>query len=438
MRPATPLGRPADAEREGRGGGRVEALEAALERIERGTERVVSPEALREKLAAAQASGRPLRVKLGLDPTAPDIHLGHTVVLRKLRDFQDLGHEVDLVIGDFTGRIGDPSGKSDTRRQLSEEEVAAHAATYVRQLHKVLDPARTTVRFNSEWLSGLRFAEVVGLASRATVARLLERDDFAARFRAGRAIHLHEFFYALMQGYDSVALGSDVELGGTDQTFNLMMAREIQRDYGQSPEAVVITPLLVGLDGVQKMSKSLGNYVGIDEAPGEMFGKLMSLPDPLIRPYFLACTRVPPAEVEGMAAAMASGALNPRDAKLRLGEAVVSLYHGAPAAAEAREEFLRVFSRGALPQDLPLRPLAPDWGRTTVDLLVALGLAGTRGEARRLVVQGAVEVDRQRVLDPGAEVSVRAGSVVRAGKRAFCRVAEPGPAPTAVDGGPVG
>ncbi len=393
-----------------------------LERICRGADRVVSVPEMLGKLTAVADEGRPLRVKLGLDPSAPDIHLGHTVVLRKLRDFQDLGHEVHLVIGDFTGRIGDPSGKSETRRQLGAEEVAANAATYVRQVHKILDPERTTVRFNSEWLAPLRFAEVVALASRATVARLLERDDFATRFRDGRPIHVHEFFYALMQGYDSVALRADVELGGTDQTFNLMMAREIQRDYGQAPETVVIMPLLVGLDGVQKMSKSLGNYVGIDESPQQMFGKLMSLPDTLIRPYLLACTRVPPQEVEAMTDGIASGTLNPRDAKLMLAEAVVELYHAPGTGAWAREEFLRVFSRGALPAEVPERRLTDGWGRTAVDLLVTLALVASRSEARRLVQQGGVEIDGMRVTDPAGGVALSDGSVVKVGKRAFCRI----------------
>jgi len=400
----------------------VAALTEQVERLCRGTERVVSPAELRTKIVAAAAEGRPLRIKLGLDPTAPDIHLGHTVVLRKLRDFQDLGHEVHLVIGDFTGRIGDPSGKSETRRQLTGPEVAANAATYVRQLHKILDPERTRVRFNSEWLAPLQFAEVVALASRATVAQMLERDDFAGRFRDRRAIHLHEFFYALMQGYDSVALRADVEIGGTDQTFNLMMAREIQRDYGQAPEAVVITPLLVGTDGVAKMSKSLNNYIGIDEPPQEMFGKVMSLPDHLIREYFLTCTRVPAEEVEQMGRDIVAGSLHPRDAKLQLGAAIVTLYHGAEAGARARQQFLQVFSQGGLPDDLPERPLPPDWGSTPVDLLVALQLSTSRGEAKRLVQQGAVEIDGRRLTDPAAPVAAVAGAVVRAGKRAFCRI----------------
>lgn len=402
--------------------GAAAVADADVELLCRGAERVVDVAQLAQRLTASREAGRPLRVKLGLDPTAPDIHLGHTVVLRKARDFQDLGHEVQIVIGDFTGRIGDPSGKSETRRQLTAEQVAAHAETYVRQLHKILDPARTVVRFNSEWLGRMDFGDVLELAAKVTVAQLLERDDFAGRFRENRPIHLHEFFYALMQGYDSVALHADVELGGTDQTFNLMMAREVQRDYGQLPEIAVIMPLLVGLDGINKMSKSLGNYVGIDEPPSEMFGKLMSVKDDRLRDYFVYCTRLPIAEVDRMVADMASGRLNPRDAKLRLGEAVVSLYHGAEAARQAREGFVRVFSRRELPEDMPERALAPGWAGTVVDLVVQLDMAPSRSEARRLVQHGAVEIDGIRLMDPMAPASVADGSVVRAGKRAFCRV----------------
>ena len=394
----------------------------AMDALTRGAERVVGLEDLERKLQDSGRSGRPLRVKLGLDPTAPDIHLGHTVVLRKARDFQELGHEVHIIIGDFTGRIGDPSGKTEARRQLDADEVRANATTYVRQLEQILDPARTQVRFNAEWLAPLDFTQVLGLAAKTTVARMLERDDFAARFRDGRPIHLHEFFYALMQGYDSVAIRADVELGGTDQTFNLMMAREIQRDYGQPPEAAVIMPLLVGLDGVQKMSKSLGNYVGIQEPPGAMFGKLMSLPDNLIETYLLTCTRVASADVAAIVRDMAAGTLNPRDAKLRLAAAVTAIYHGEGAAAEAAAEFVRVFSQGAVPADMPERTLPPDWAGTVVDLLVALELAPSRSHARRLVGGGAVEIDGVRQSDPAAPAVLGAAAVVRAGKRAFCRV----------------
>ena len=393
-----------------------------LDLLCRGTERVVAPSELEARRARARAEGRPLRVKLGLDPTAPDLHLGHAVLLRKARDFQDLGHEVHLVIGDFTGRIGDPSGKTEARKQLSAADVAANAATYVRQLHRILDPARLIVRFNSEWLEPLTFSDVLGLASRVTVARLLERDDFASRFRESRPIHLHEFFYALMQGYDSVALRADVELGGSDQTFNLMMAREVQRDYGQEPEIAVIAPLLVGTDGAQKMSKSLGNYIGIDESPDAMFGKLMSVPDIRIREYLLLCTRMPSADVEAAVADMASGAANPRDVKLRLASAVVDLYHGAGEGDRAREAFLAVFSRGGLPPEMPECALPAGWQGSAVDLLCLAGLAASRAEARRLVNQGGVDLDGVRVTDPAARLALRDGAALRAGKRAFRRL----------------
>jgi tyrosyl-tRNA synthetase len=377
--------------------------------LRRGTERIVSEEELERKLQL----GRPLRVKLGLDPSAPDIHLGHTVVLRKLRQFQDLGHEVTLLIGDFTGRIGDPSGKSETRRQLTEEEVRANAATYERQALKVLDPRRTRVDFNARWLAPLTFAEVVALASRVTVARMLERDDFAARFASQRPIHLHEFFYALMQGYDSVALRADVELGGSDQTFNLMMAREIQREYGQEPEVAVITPIVAGLDGVQKMSKSLGNYVGIDEPPGAMFGKVMSVPDTLILPYFESFTDVP------LEAVAALAGRDPRNAKALLARTIVAQYHGAEAGERAAEEFERVFARRELPSDIPEVPLSGA-ARSATDVVAALGVS--RSEARRLIAQGAVELDGVRLADPNAVPPVRDGSVVRVGKRRFGRI----------------
>ncbi len=405
------------------GAGADEArLDEVVARLCRGADRVVSAEDLRARLRAA--AGRPLRVKLGLDPTAPDIHLGHTVVLRKARDFQDMGHIVDIVIGDFTGRVGDPSGKAGPRRQLDRDEVARHAQTYVEQLHRILDPQRTQVHFNSEWLEPLRFADVLGLASRTTVARLLERDDFANRFRQNRPIHLHEFFYALMQAYDSVALRADVELGGTDQTFNLAMGREVQRDYGQQPQVLVLMPLLVGLDGVQKMSKSLGNYVGITDAADEMFGKLMSLPDAQMETFFLLCTRLPESEVAEQLAGVASGRLHPRDVKLRLAQAVVTLYHGAAAADAAQATFVRVFSEGGVPKDVPERDLASQWQGTVIDLLADLQLVPSRSEARRLVRQGAVEIDGVGIRDPAARVTPVPGTLVRAGKRTFCRVAQ--------------
>ncbi len=401
-------------------------VEEQLERLRRGVAEIISEAELADKLRRSRAEGRPLLVKLGLDPSAPDLHLGHTVVLRKLRQFQDLGHRVVCLIGDFTGRVGDPSGKSETRRQLSEEEVRANAETYRRQVFKILDPERTVIDFNSRWLAPLTFADVVLLASRVTVARLLERDDFAARYREGRPIHLHEFFYPLMQGYDSVALRADVELGGTDQRFNLMMARHIQREYGQEPEVAVLTPIVEGLDGVQKMSKSLGNYIGITEPPDEMYGKTMSIPDTLIVRYLEHFTDVPLAEIRRMEADMAAGRLNPRDAKMRLAREIVTLYHGADAARRAEEGFVRRFRLGELPEEMAEVRLSPDefpGGRVWLPrLLVRCGLVPSTSEGRRKVLEGAVRLDGERLSDPAAEVAVTDGLVLQVGKRRVARV----------------
>src|SRR5579885_2345627 len=320
-----------------------------LEQLRRGTVEIITESALLEKLE----QGRPLRVKLGLDPTAPDIHIGNAVVLHKLRQFQDLGHEAILVIGDFTGLIGDPSGKSETRPALSPDEVQRNAATYRDQYSLILDPARTRVVFNSEWLRPLTFYDVIRLASRAPVHRRLERDDFAKRFREHLPIHLHELLYPLCQAYDSVAIRADVELGGTDQKFNNLMGRELQRELGQDPQVVVLTPLLPGLDGVQKMSKSLGNAIGITEPPREMYGKVMSLPDELMIPYFEYCTLVPLPEVRGLEAALREGRVHPRDLKKRLAREITAIYHGAEAARAAEQEFERVFSGREVPEEIP-------------------------------------------------------------------------------------
>ncbi|MBE3589374.1 MAG: tyrosine--tRNA ligase [Firmicutes bacterium] len=400
--------------------GILREAESQLELLRRGAVQIVSEEELRDRLAAAIAARRPLRVKLGADPTAPDIHLGHTVVLRKLRQFQDLGHEVYFVIGDFTGRIGDPTDKSETRRQLSAEEVAENARTYETQVFKILDPRRTRVTFNSEWLAPLRFEDVVRLAAGVTVARLLERDDFARRFREERPISLHEFFYPLMQGYDSVALRIDVELGGTDQTFNILMARQIQRHYGLEPEILMSMPLLEGLDGVQKMSKSLGNYIGIDEPPEEMYGKAMSLPDALIARYLELVTDVPLAEIRTMERDMAAGRLNPRDAKMRLAREIVRLYHGAAAAEAAEAHFRRVFQRRELPEEMPEVRLQPGLG--IVEMLCAAGLAASKSEARRLVAEGAVRLDGARVAGIDGAPAWEDGAVLQVGRRRFVRL----------------
>jgi tyrosyl-tRNA synthetase len=401
-------------------------LERQLAIIRRGAVEIIPEEELAEKLRRCLATGRPLRVKLGLDPTAPDIHLGHTVVLQKLRQFQDLGHEVILVLGDFTARIGDPSGKSETRKQLTEQEVAANARTYEAQVFKILDPQRTRVRFNSEWLAPLDFAAVLELSSKYTVARMLERDDFAKRFRRGLPISIHEFFYPLMQGYDSVALRADVELGGTDQKFNLLMGRTLQKEYGQEPQIALTMPLLEGLDGVHKMSKSLGNYVGITEPPEEMYGKLMSLPDELMIRYFELVTPVSLGELGRIKTDYAAGKVHPRDLKMRLARTVVENFHGPEAAVVAEAEFRKVFQQRALPTDVPVVTVPEDAcpsGRIWLPkLLVLAGLAPSTSAARRLIGQGAVKINGQRVNDPETEMVPQPGTVVQVGRRKFVRL----------------
>lgn len=397
--------------------------ERQLELLRRGAAEIIREEELLDKLR----EGRPLRVKLGLDPTAPDIHIGFAVVLRKLRQFQDLGHEAILVIGDFTALIGDPTGRKQTRPMLTPEEIQRNAATYREQYSRILDPERTRVEFNSQWLSPLRFADVVQLCSKTTVARILERDDFAARWREGNPIGLHELLYPLCQAYDSVALQADVELGGTDQKFNNLMGRELQREFGQPPQVVLLTPILPGIDGVEKMSKSLGNYIGIGERPEEMYGKVMSIPDELMPTYFELCTDVPMEEVRAIEDGLRSGRVHPRDAKRRLAREIVAVWHGRQAAQRAEEEFDRVFTREELPSEVPEVPLAaaeldPQGRLGIVPLLRHVGLVTSNSEARRLIAQGGVSVDGQRVTDPEALVAVRTGTVVRVGRRRFARV----------------
>lgn len=398
-----------------------------LELIRRGTVEIIPEEELVAKLRRSLATGQPLKVKLGLDPTAPDIHLGHTVVLHKLRHFQELGHQVILVLGDFTARIGDPTGKSETRKQLTEEEVQANVRTYREQVGKILALEKTQIRFNSEWLAPLTFAQVIALASRYTVARMLERDDFARRFREGSPIAIHEFLYPLMQGYDSVALGADVELGGTDQKFNLLMGRTLQKEYGQEPQVAITTPILEGLDGVQKMSKSLGNYIGITEPPGEMYGKVMSLPDHLMLRYFELVTPMPWEEIRRLEQDLAAGAIHPRDAKMLLARTIVTLYWGEEAAARAETEFKRVFSERQLPSTVPEFQVPADMlqdGRIWLPrLLVLCGMVPSTSQARRLIKQGGVEVDGRKVQDPDYELEPAPGTVIKAGKRKFVRLA---------------
>ncbi|MDR5702704.1 MAG: tyrosine--tRNA ligase [Armatimonadota bacterium] len=396
--------------------------EQQLEILKRGAAEIITEEELLAKLR----KGRPLRIKLGLDPSVPDIHLGHAVVLRKLRQFQDLGHEVIIVIGDFTAMIGDPSGRIETRPQLSPEQVKENAKTYFDQYTRILDPSRTRVVFNSQWLSPLTFQEIIGLASKVTVARILERDDFAERMRQGLPLHLHEILYPLCQAYDSVALEADVEMGGTDQKFNNLMGRDLQREFGQEPQVVFLMPILVGLDGQQKMSKSLGNYIGIAEPPEEMFGKVMSLPDDLMVQYFVLCTDVPMEEVQAIDQGLKEGTLHPRDIKRRLAREIVTIYHGKAAATAAEEAFDRVFVAKELPEQVPEVLLEADdleGGRIwIVKLLVLAGLVESNSEAKRLISQGGVSVDGRRITDIDTDLVVTDGMVVRVGKRRFARI----------------
>ncbi len=396
--------------------------EQQLGRLRRGAVEIISEEDLLGKLRL----GRPLRVKLGLDPSAPDLHLGIAIVLRKLRQFQDLGHEAIIVIGDFTAMIGDPTGKKQTRPMLTPEEVERNAATYRRQYSLILDPNRTRIVFNSQWLGPMSFADVVRLASRATVARILERDDFTTRLRGGLPIHLHELLYPLCQAYDSVALEADIELGGTDQKFNNLMGRDLQREVGQAPQAVLLSPLLAGLDGVEKMSKSLGNAIGVTEPPAEMFGKAMSIPDAVMPAYFEYATEVPLAEIAAIRRGLDDGTLHPRDAKRRLARAIVELWHGADAATAAEAAFERVFVEKDLPDEIPDAVVpadeAPGGQMRLVRLLVVTGLAESNSEARRLISQGGVTVDGSKIHDREASVAVRTGLVIRAGRRRFARI----------------
>lgn len=397
-----------------------------LEIVTRGAAELISEEDMLAKFERSNKTGKPLRIKLGLDPSAPDIHIGHTVVLQKLRQFQDLGHEAIIVIGDFTGRIGDPTGKSETRKQLTDEEVARNARTYEEQVFKILDKERTRITFNSHWLSPLRFAEVIDLASKCTVARMLERDDFEKRYEEGRAIGVHEFFYPLMQAYDSVVLEADVELGGTDQKFNNLMGRNLQREYGQEAQCVLLMPLLPGIDGMQKMSKSLGNYIGINEDAHEIYGKTMSIPDELIVMYVDCTTTLTIEEKKGIEKGLASGSLHPMEAKRTLGRQLVRQYHGEDAAIAAEAEFDRVHRKGEMPEDIPevqIQAAVVGVGTMPVmKLLVALRLASSNGEARRLIDQGGVRIDGKKVNSGSEEVAVETGMIVNVGRRRFVRV----------------
>ena len=392
-------------------------LETALAEIKRGVEEIL----VEEELIAKLKLDRPLRVKLGMDPTAPDIHLGHTVILNKLRQFQDLGHEVLLLIGDFTAQVGDPSGKNSTRPPLSPEQVADNAKTYAEQAFKVLDADKTQIVYNSSWLGELGATGMIKLASKLTVARMLERDDFKKRYGSGQSIAIHEFMYPLLQGYDSVALKADIELGGTDQKFNLLMGRELQKDAGQAPQVVLTMPLLEGLDGVKKMSKSAQNYIGVDEAPGEMFGKIMSLSDELMWRYFELLSRRSLEELAALKQQVIEGA-NPRDIKILLAREIIGRYHDDAAAEQAHQDFVQRFQKNAIPDDLPEVTLnAGAEGMAIANLLKEAGLVGSTSEALRMIKQGAVKIDGDKLED--GKLMVQAGEAVyQVGKRKFARV----------------
>ena len=394
------------------------AHDEALALIRRGAEEILVEDELRKKLE----TGRPLRIKAGFDPTAPDLHLGHTVLLNKMRQFQELGHEALFLIGDFTGMIGDPTGKSATRPPLTRDEVIDNARTYEQQIYKILDPEKTIVMFNSSWMGEMGSAELIQLASRHTVARMLERDDFHKRYSAGQPIAIHEFLYPLIQGYDSVAMRADVELGGTDQKFNLLVGRELQKQYGQEPQVVLTMPILEGLDGVQKMSKSLNNYIGISEPAEEMFGKVMSISDDLMWRYFELLSFRPMAEIEGFRGQIAEG-VNPRDIKFLLGEELVARFHGQADAARAREAFVARFQKGQMPEDMPEVTLAVGAeGMPIANVLKEAGLVGSTSEAIRMLKQGAVRVDGERVEDRGLVLAAGLSHVLQVGKRRFARV----------------
>ncbi|MGQ9456387.1 MAG: tyrosine--tRNA ligase [Armatimonadota bacterium] len=401
-------------------------LDEQFKLLKRGTVEIVPEDGLKAKLKKSLETGKPLKVKLGLDPTAPDIHLGNAVVLRKMRQFQDLGHEVTIIIGDFTAAIGDPSGRSITRPQLSEEEIRHNAKTYYDQYCLILDPAKTKIVFNSEWLGKLSFEDAIRIASKLTVARVLERDDFASRLQEGKPIGLHEILYPMCQAYDSVVLESDIEVGGLDQKFNILLGRDLQSQFGQEEQVGLFMPILVGLDGVQKMSKSLGNYVGVTEPPKEMFGKLMSIPDELMHDYFELCTDVPLEEIKAIDEAIASSELHPMDAKKRLAREIVTTYHSPEAAAEAQAEFERVFSQREVPTELPgillQRNELQDSKIWIVRLLVRSGMATSNSEARRLIQQGAVTVDGTKITDPNVGIEIADGQVLRVGKLRFGRI----------------
>ena len=392
-----------------------------LAEIERGTEEIIPREEFRARLKEAAEKGVKLRIKAGFDPTAKDLHLGHTLLLNKLRAFQEAGHEAIFLIGDFTGMIGDPTGKNETRKPLTREQVEENAKTYKDQVFKILDPERTTIAFNSHWLDKLGAEGMIRLAAQHTVARMMERDDFSKRYKEGLPIAVHEFLYPLLQGYDSVALKADVELGGTDQKFNLLVGRHLQQTHQQRPQCIMTVPILEGLDGVQKMSKSLGNYIGVNDAPGEMFGKIMKISDTLMWRYYDLLSFRPLSEITGLRASVEQGA-NPRDIKFALGQEIVARFHGAAAGEAAQKEFVSQFSQGELPENIPEVEVAvPAAGMGLAQVLKQAGLVASNTEGNRMIEQKAVRVDQQRVEDKGLSLLPGKTYLLQVGSRRYAR-----------------
>ena len=399
-------------------------IEKTLKIMLKGCENHTEKNEIIEKLKKVEKEGRPLRIKLGLDPSAPDIHLGHAVVLRKIKQLQDLGHEAIIVIGDFTGMIGDPTGKSKTRKQLSKEEVEKNAKTYQEQIFKVIDSKKTTVKYNSEWLDKMNFRDVINLASKCTVARMLERDDFKNRYENQQPISVHEFFYPLMQAYDSVAIKADLELGGTDQTFNVLMGRNIQKDYKQDPQITLFMPLLEGMDGVEKMSKSLGNYIGINEDAKTMYEKLMKIPDSLIIKYYELCTDIYPEQIDVIRQRLKNGE-NPRDIKMELAREITGLYHSEEETKKAEETFKIAFQKKIAPDDIPILKVntkQQNVGLAIIDALMLVGKYKSKSEIKRLMSQGAIKINGERVTEIALIKEIKPDTIVQVGKGTFYKL----------------
>lgn len=394
-------------------------IENEMKIIKKGADEIIDVKELKEKLIKAQSENRPLTVKLGLDPSAPDIHLGHAVVLRKMKQLQDLGHKIVIIIGDFTGMIGDPTGKSKTRKQLTREQVLENARTYRKQIFKILDEDKTDLRFNSEWLAKLNFKDVIELASKYTVARMLEREDFKKRFKNQESIGIHEFFYPLMQAYDSLAIKADIEFGGTDQRFNLLMGRSLQEEYGQEKQIAIFMPLLEGLDGKQKMSKSLGNYIGIEEKPEDMYVKVMKIPDKLIIKYFELCTDIHPDVIDEIKVKLQKDEVNPRDIKMKLAKEIVKLYHDEKKAEEAEVYFTSLFQRNEIPENIPsIKITSQD---NLIDAVAKVSKNVSKSEARRLVKQGGVKINGNKVTD-FSKLTLKNNDIIQVGKRRVAKL----------------